>query len=95
MSYAVQPIRNHLPRHDGRCLTDENEKSSLERILGIVVREESATHTPDHWAVPLDKGCEGSFVPAFDETTKELPIGHPARVLQKRGFAKVLNDLAR
>jgi hypothetical protein len=95
MSYPVQPIRNHLPRHDGRCLTDEDEKSSLEHIFGIVVREEPAAHTPTHRAVTLDKGCEGSFVPMFDVGSMELPIGHPPLVLKKRGFAKVLNDLVR
>ena len=45
--------------------------------------------------MPLENGCEGCFVPVMDEASQELPIGQPTRFLQKRGLAKVLNDLGR
>ena len=56
------------------------------------MRQESLAYTPDHWAVPLDKSCEGSFIPMFDEAGKELPIGQPGPVLQKH-FAEAMDDL--
>jgi hypothetical protein len=45
--------------------------------------------------MPFHKGCKGSLVLMLDKAAKELPMSHPAPVLQKHGFAKVLNDVPR
>jgi hypothetical protein len=91
----MQPVRHHFPGQDGRRLAGEDEESGLERILGVVMREESATDPPHHRAMALDKAGEGSVVAVLDEAPQELPIGHPGPVLQKHRLAKVLNDQAR
>jgi hypothetical protein len=66
----------------------------LEGIFRVLmVSEDTTTHTPHHRAVPPHEGGEGSFVPVLEEAPKELPIGQPGPVVQKRGPAKVPDDL--
>jgi len=49
----------------------------------------------DHRAVPLNERSEGSFVPLFDETPKQLLVSEPRPIRQMHGPAEVLDDIAR
>jgi hypothetical protein len=91
----VEPVRHHLPRQNGSRLAGEDEESGLKSIFSVVVAEEAAADAPDHRAVPLDEGCESSFIPTLNEAAEELSIGQPRPVLQQHGRAKLLDDLAR
>src|ERR1700730_10662697 len=45
VGYTKEPVGEHLPRHDGCGLTDEDKKRSLKRIFGVmVIAEDSMAH---------------------------------------------------
>ena len=81
MGHAIEPVGDHFPRHDGGCLTDENQEGSLEGVLGIVVAEEAAADPPDNGAVPPYQPYDSVLVPKLDETAQELLVSYPCLVL--------------
>ena len=86
VGHAVEPVGDHLPRHDGSRLADEDEEGGLEGVLGVVVAvEDPAADAPDHRAVPLHQGGERRFLAAAEVALQQLPIGQ-ARPLVHEGW---------
>jgi hypothetical protein len=84
-----------LPRPYRGGLAGQDEEGGLEGVLGVVVAEQAAADAPDHRPVPFDKCGEGGRVPLLQETPQELPVGQAGAVLEERGPAQALTDLAR
>lgn len=92
----MEPIRDHFSRHNGSRLPYQDEESSLEGILGIVVAAENATtDAPDHWAVSAHEGCEGGVFSLFDEGRQELPIGQSRPVRAESDPPELVNEIGR
>src|SRR5262249_4202292 len=95
VGHAVQPVGDHLPWCDKRCLANKDQEGGLECVFGVVVvAQDSAAHAPDHRAVTFDQGSEGSFLPMLEVAPKELPIGQSCSLPHKHRLAKMLEDTA-
>src|SRR5262245_25526634 len=58
------------------------------------VAKHPAAHPQDHRPVPAHQRLEGGFVLPGEEALQQLPIRHPAAVVEKRGSAKETDDPA-
>jgi hypothetical protein len=56
-------------------LASENEESCLKDIFGVLVRQQSATDTPDQPAMTLEQTTKRHFVAVAEETLEELRVG--------------------
>ena len=85
MGHAVQPVGDPLSWHDGSGLADEDEKSSLKRIFGIVlVVQDPATNAHDHRTVPPREGFKSHLIVPLDEPAQQLTVRRVCTVLQKQ-----------
>lgn len=93
VGHSVDPVSNHLARHNGPRLADEDEKRRLVGALDVVVVVENPTaYAPNHRAVPPYEDFEGRHILTADEAFQQLSISQFARILKKSGSTKVLND---
>src|SRR5947209_4266087 len=90
MGNPVQPVPHQFPRHDGGRLADQDEEGGLEGVLGVVVVEQAATHTPHHGAVPHEEGGEGRLVLTFEAAAD--PAAAAAFYRRLFGFGTLLES---
>jgi hypothetical protein len=92
---AVQPVGDQFPWVDTRGFAGEDQEGSLESIFGVVmVAEQTATNTPNHWAVPLHDSREGTFVPSLNEARQQFAIRYPGGAASKKAPAKLLHEFS-
>jgi hypothetical protein len=95
VSHAIQPVTDHLSRHNGSCLAEENKKGGLKSILGIVmVVEDPTANAPHHRTMPPHQGGNRCFFASANKALQKLPISQTRRIVLKHCLAKVLDDLA-
>jgi hypothetical protein len=75
MSDAVEPTGQHITWPYRAGLAKQHKKNGLERVLRILLTEKTPAGTPDHWAMALDQGGEGSLVPAVEEVGQQFRVG--------------------
>ena len=90
---AVEPVRHHLPGHNGRRLLDKHQERGLKRIFRIVrVADQSAANAPHHWSMAPHQGGERVFVTAVQEPSQKFPVSRPDPV-PPGGDAELPDDL--
>ncbi len=89
----MQPGADPAAGPDGIAASNEDEKSGLKGVVGVVgVLEDAAADAQDHRAVPTHQLGEGGVVAAQQEKVEEIPVGEAGGAALGRRGADSLND---
>jgi hypothetical protein len=96
IGHSVKPIPHHLSWLNRGRLANENEKSGLKAILGVVrIVEHPLADAQDHPTVPAHQFLESGFVFVADEKAQEMPVADVVNVAGRRRRIGGLDALAR
>jgi hypothetical protein len=74
---------------------DEDEKGSLERILGIVVvTEDAAANAQHHRTMPAHERFKSRFFASANVALQQLSVAQARPIRQNGGSAKLIDDRA-
>ena len=89
----MKPVADHVPRHDRRCFSDQNQKDRLERVLDVLpMPEDSPADAQHHRPVPSNQVLERDVVALTDEAIEQRPVRDAGSRLCRGRPAQVAND---
>ena len=82
---TMKPVANQIAGHNRAGFAGENQKDSLESVLGIVkVANHTPAHAQHHRPMPLDEHGKCGFIAARQERFQQSAIGKNGRSTQQR-----------
>ena len=76
MSDAMEPAGDSFPPVERVGLANEDQKSSLQGVIGVIhIAEFAPTNGPHHGSMAMYQGREGGPVSLVDEPIDELAVG--------------------
>ncbi len=73
--HPVQPTRQAFALADRSGFPGQEQKCCLKHVVGqIGAGDQAPAKSKDHWAVPIDKSCEGRFVAGLLEAIQQLLV---------------------
>src|SRR5713226_3365337 len=91
--HLVEPILHGIVPAHGGSFACQNQKRSLEDVLGILrLVQDTPANTHDQWAVPLHQYGESRFIPLVRKALEQLSVAEVPGVGPAEIAANVLQD---
>ena len=92
---AVEPSGQRVTTAQRTGLTCQHQKGSLESVLGrVIVAEQTAADTIDHWSMPGDYRRESAVVALTDEADQQGSVVQRPQFFRGRQTPEMIQQLA-
>ncbi len=89
---AIKPIADRARRVKSGSLANQDQKSDLKSILGIVrIVQEAAANAEDHRPMPANQRLEGRLIALVNVALEQIGVRYPRRIFHRQYAAKMLD----